>query len=124
MNCPICKIRLLAVQYEGISILECEACSGYWLSSEALREVVDRRIISFSVTHSRSLAKRLRNSEIPIREFERDLSCPECLQSLSTINFGLDSGLIVNRCHNGHGIWLDRLELETLQMLIEGLELL
>jgi Zn-finger nucleic acid-binding protein len=38
------------------------------------------------------------------------------------VNYGGDSGIIVNRCPACGGVWLDRCELESIQTLVEGLD--
>jgi len=51
-----------------------------------------------------------------------DLVCPECGTSLSIDRYAGDSPIIINRCPGQHGVWLDRLEVEWIQMIVEGFD--
>ncbi len=42
--------------------------------------------------------------------------CPECQKAMLAINYDYSSGVIIDRCPDGHGIWLDGNELEKAQL--------
>ena len=50
---------------------------------------------------------------------DRDLICPKCGGQTDAINYGGDTGIIIDRCTGCRGIWLDASELEKIQMLVE-----
>ena len=45
--------------------------------------------------------------------------CPRCHETLPPVNYQGNSGIIVNTCENGHGIWLDAGELPKIQIFME-----
>ena len=55
-------------------------------------------------------------------DVERDLKCPKCGEATDAINYGGDTGIVIDRCTGCRGFWLDDGELEKIQMVIEGWE--
>jgi Zn-finger nucleic acid-binding protein len=122
MNCPVCGTELRTIQYEGVSIEECEACEGRWLEAGKLKEIIDARDVQFGAADRQAAAKGLRNPGVPPKEIERPIPCPNCRVPTAAINYGQDTGIIINRCSTCGGTWLDRGELEKIQLLLEGLD--
>jgi uncharacterized protein len=122
MNCPICKRELKSAQYEGIAIEGCETCEGHWLDAGALSQIIRARQVKFDAANRRTAAKAPRTPGIPKGEGERRISCPSCDCPMPAFNYGSDSGIVVNRCPECDGMWLDRGELDRIQMLVEGIE--
>ncbi len=48
--------------------------------------------------------------------------CPKCRIALRTLNYAYDSGVMVDRCPQCDGLWLDEGELESLQIIVEEWE--
>lgn len=122
MLCPVCTIELHSRTYEGVPIDACEACQGCWLDGGELARIVSARQVKFDAEARRDVARRLRKPEVPPGEHERHIVCPKCREATETVNYGGDSGIIINRCPQCRGIWLDHGELSTIQMLVEGIE--
>ncbi len=119
MNCPNCTSELKSIQYEGITIETCPGCGGEWLDADELGHIVRIREVRFSDEERRAIDATAKIPGIPSQEIERDVTCPKCGNATGPINYGADTGIIIDRCGQCHGIWLDADELEKIQMLIE-----
>ncbi len=111
-----------ARQYEGRLICHCTNCYGHWLRKPQLKHVIETRIVRFDMTVAVALARTAPSRDVPFNEFGRMLSCPECKLDLDPRRYADDSPVIVNRCVSCEGIWLDKDELELIQMLIEAFD--
>lgn len=115
MKCPRCiTIELKEKKYEGIEIDSCDHCHGSWLANSELTHIVQIREVTFPpelVDHALASAK----GGIPETELAHDLNCPECYKPMKPINYGINSGIIIDRCTQDHGLWFDGLELEKIQ---------
>jgi Zn-finger nucleic acid-binding protein len=122
MNCPSCRGRLRPVDYEGVEIDACDACHGEWLDAGELKKIVDRRRVEFDQRERQAVAQAAKITPVALGDVARSLVCPKCGATTGPINYGGDTGIIIDRCTGCGGIWLDGGELEKIQMLIEGWE--
>jgi len=113
---------LRSARYEGIDIEECETCEGRWLEAGELKKIIDAREVHFEQADRRTAGKKLRSPDVPQKERDRVIACPVCSGPTDNVNYGQDTGIIINRCPECAGIWLDRCELEMIQTLVEGLD--
>lgn len=118
IECPKCGSRMDDIIYEGIKLLCCPEGHGHWVFGDALNDIVERR-----------------QEEIPQRYFDEvqssgrvitdqrgvvlDVKCPQCGTLCQKINYSYSSGIIIDHCPNGCGIWLDAGELEKVQAFYE-----
>ncbi len=56
---------------------------------------------------------------LPDYEKQPKGACPICKQTLKTLNFSDTTGVMIDRCPQGHGVWFDMGELEKAQILKE-----
>jgi len=120
MKCPNCQTPLKTNDYEGISIETCSQCNGEWLDSDELGKVVAIREARFNSDEKRAISESTTIKGVVLEDIDRDLKCPKCDGITDALNYGDDSGIIIDRCTVCHGLWLDDRELEKIQMLIEG----
>ena len=60
---------------------------------------------------------------IPSTDVTRHRMCPRpCGQVTHLLNYAFDSGIIINRCPDCYGLWLDDMELESVQKFVEAIE--
>lgn len=106
LSCPHCQYRLLdPVHYESIEIDVCRQCGGEWFDNNELERIIKAR------------HPELRND---MRlEFSMDSSgeptsrpCPHCKSLLVEHSLVPDLPPLVDVCLNGHGVWLEHLELD------------
>ena len=105
--------------YEGVEIDVCGTCSGVWLDFGELTEIVEIRDASWSASVIEKTLASLGGKGVPAEERERELTCRVCSLVLPASNYQTNSGVIVNACPDGHGVWLDSGELEKLQIYME-----
>ena len=120
MLCPTCDSTLSTVIYEGIEIATCDVCGGCWLDADELGRIVRLREQRFTAEQRMAIDTTAQIHGIPVEDIERHIICPGCRASTGPINYGGDTGIIINRCGQCHGIWLDVGELEHIQMLVEA----
>ena len=105
--------------YKGAEIDVCPNCLGVWVDETELADIVaaaDDRwppgVIEWA------LARTERRVSVSANEDERPLECPSCARSLDDVNYEGDSGVMVKTCLSRHGVWLNRGELVTLQIVV------
>lgn len=118
MNCPRCKSVLASKQYENINIDNCAQCGGIWLDKGELQPILTARDIHFSHELIEKTLKEA-HSSIPKADVIALLACPKCSEPMHALNYNYSSGVIINTCPNGHGIWFDKDELEEVQIFME-----
>jgi len=120
MICPNCQTHLETIDYEGISIETCNKCNGDWLDDGELGKIVRIREVKFDPDERRAIAESTTITGVVLEEIDRDLKCPKCGGTTDAVNYGGDTGIIIDRCTSCRGIWLDGDELEKIQMVVEG----
>ncbi len=120
MNCPRCGIATVAQKYESdVEIDRCEQCGGTWVGSGELERIQQVR--------EHDLSTQLRQPEDTVGDaigmaLQRDLppvTCPVCGDTAERKEYGFASQLLVDACVHGHGVWLDKGELEALEVWFE-----
>lgn len=118
MDCPKCGIPFIMDLYEGVEIDQCSQCGGTWLDEGELTTIVHIQEERFSPELIRDTLDYTFEG-IPQEEQESTVACPVCLSNMYPVNYAFSSGVIINRCSKNHGIWLDRDELEKVQIYME-----
>ena len=114
-TCPRCSIPLQTIdlQLEGTFLIErCEQCLGLFFDPGELEALLDAEVRNVFVINKSELA----NLNTPLRSTDYGVSyvkCPDCSKIMNRVNFGAQSGVIVDRCRD-HGVWLDGGELRHL----------
>ena len=120
MRCPTCDASLTTIEYEGIHLDACPEGCGEWLDASELRHVVQVREKRFNEEERCAVAAAAKITPMPLAEHDRDLTCPKCGAPTTPVNYGGDTGIVIDRCGGCRGIWLDAGELDNIQMVVEG----
>ena len=120
MQCPNCDAALRTIDYEGIRIETCDGCAGEWLDADELGHIVKVREVRFNPDERRAIAQAAGITGVKLEDVDRDLKCPKCGATTDAINYGGDTGIVIDRCTGCAGLWLDGTELEKIQQLVEG----
>lgn len=121
MKCPSCQAYMRTIEYEGIEIETCGACGGEWLDFDELKKITDIRERHFDEPTRLAIVESHAYDGTPGKHLlDRDLVCPKCGDTTDPVNYGGGTGIIIDRCVGCNGVWLDDLELEKIQMLVEG----
>ena len=118
MKCPKCSINLVHEVYEGIEIDRCSECNGTWLDEDELPKILESREEKFDkklIEETFTLAF----AGVPQEENRSIERCPKCAKTMKAINYNYSSGIIIDRCPDDHGVWLDANELSSIQAYFE-----
>jgi len=103
MNCPACKHSMVILELNQVEIDYCTNCKGIWLDRGELDLI-------FSTADKKEIAKsfstKTESDEVKKR-------CPICKKKMDKVEFE-NTGIILDRCTNNHGLWFDRGELKSL----------
>ncbi len=120
MNCPRCGGGLSTIQYEGAQIETCPGCGGEWLDAEELKKIVHTVEQRFSPQEIASVDAVNQNIFTIDESPENELVCPKCAGvELNRFNYASSTGIALDKCPVCEGIWLDKGELEKVQVLVE-----
>ena len=106
--CPSCEVQLHRLE-GGRGCHRCNRCAGLWVTDDFLAlamEANEAQIASIlggqagGHTFSRSPQRR---------------ECPGCARPMENYPFGYQSGIWVDGCPDGHGVWLDAGELKLIR---------
>ncbi len=109
--CPVCKGEVLEeLQEREVTFLGCHVCFGLFVQEENLAEYVARASEKDQVATAfrMLLEKALEGKASPSTR-----SCP-CGKKLMRMGFGESPFVVIDRCPEGHGIWLDKRELKKM----------
>ena len=114
-SCPRCNIKLksLDLKLNGRFLIDrCEQCMGIFFDPgelEVLLEATANNISGIDRNGLEAINEKREPNQYPISY----IKCPVCTQLMHRVNFGVKSGVIVDRCKE-HGVWLDVGELRQL----------
>lgn len=124
-RCPKCGRELLEFTYQGIRIDQCSNCDGIWLDPGEL-EVLKRVRKGLLLSHE-FIAKwvRAKEREEHLSQEERQalrvfssMRCPRCSSSLEEME---EHGVLVDRCTQCQGTWLDVSEIDSIAGVEHGI---
>lgn len=113
--CPRCNkpMQTIDLKIEGKFLVErCQLCMGMFFDPGELEALLDKSVSNvYHIDYNQIEAIRnaKRHDEFPVTY----IKCPICQKLMNRINFGTQSGVIVDTC-KGHGMWLDGGELRQL----------
>ena len=122
MNCPKDGHPLESQRYDGgVTIDTCPTCAGVWLDKGELEAVM----ASDEHQHTRELARTedtygqaiglAKDGAAPL------VACPSCDRQMERREYGMTSQILVDTCPSGCGRWLDKGELDALEVFYERL---
>lgn len=113
--CPRCDkpLQTIDLKIEGKFLIErCNDCLGLLFDPGELETLLDKsvsNVFHIDIKQIDNINKMRRHQDYPVGY----IKCPICRKMMHRINFGTQSGVIVDKCKN-HGIWLDGGELKHL----------
>lgn len=119
MNCARCSTHLRPLEYEGVEVFTCDGCGGEFLGPAELSHIVTTREARFDPELVEALQDHNPIFGVPAADSHDPPNCPACARAMTPINYGGDTGIRVDRCPSCAGVWLDRDELEKVQILME-----
>ncbi len=113
--CPRCIIGLKTIDLNihGRFLIErCDECLGLFFDPNELEALLEATV-SNVFTINKSQLDACRPQTAPTEHSSFYIKCPVCSKIMNRVNFGTNSGVIVDRCKE-HGVWLDGGELRHL----------
>jgi hypothetical protein len=101
MNCPVCKVPLIAVERDRIELDYCISCRGLWFDSGELELLGEKLQMPLDPS---LLANECATTEKP-------RNCPRCAKSMIKCEVAAPRRIILDRCPVGEGFWFDAQEL-------------
>ena len=103
MNCPACKYPMVILELNQVEIDYCTACKGTWLDRGELDLI-------YATSEKKEIAK-LFSVKNNLDEVKR--RCPICKKKMNKVEFE-NTGIIIDKCTDEHGIWFDSGELKSI----------
>jgi len=120
MKCPRCGDGLKTIMYEGVEIETCPGCGGEWLDKNELAPIVQTVEETFPEEMRSSLDAINKNIFTIDESLENQMMCPKCEGvELNRFNYASSTGVVLDKCPECGGIWLDKDEIEQVQVLVE-----
>lgn len=120
-KCPVCKEKLLEKEYEAVPIDLCFKCGGVWLDDDELYQIAERREAAFSEEEKvEALQEQMQSPQAT--DLIEEIKCAICGALMKRSAYACTSGVIIDRCPHGHGTWLDKGEVDKVQIYAEQSE--
>lgn len=105
MNCPVCRVPLIAVEREQIEVDYCISCRGLWFDSGELNVLAEKMGVALDIASIFAT---------PAATSEKPRHCPRCGKTMEKSEMTSARGIITDRCPENEGVWLDARELGSL----------
>jgi Zn-finger nucleic acid-binding protein len=105
-------LKTIDLNINGRFLIErCDECLGLFFDPNELETVLEATVANvFTINRSQlESINALKRSDYGVSY----LKCPVCSTIMNRVNFGVKSGVIIDRCRE-HGVWLDGGELRHL----------
>lgn len=113
--CPRCDTPLQTIDLkleEKFLIERCTDCLGLFFDPNELETLLDKsvsKVFQVDFRQLETINTLRRSQDYPVSY----IKCPICRKLMNRLNFGTQSGVIVDKCKD-HGVWLDGGELRQL----------
>ena len=121
MKCPRCNSPLQSVEYDGQIVQVCSGCKGEWLAVGELQKIVEHHDEVFTPEEIASLDAVDKEIFTAEKDDHDELNCPVCENvQMEHFNYGDTSGIILHKCLDCGGIWMDKDQLQKTEELVDG----
>jgi Zn-finger nucleic acid-binding protein len=121
MNCPRCNSVLQSVEYDGQKVEVCSGCKGEWLFAGELQKIVEHHDEVFTPEEIASLDAVNKEIFTAEKDDKDELNCPACGDvRMEHFNYGDMSGIILHKCTECDGIWMDKDQLTKIEEVVDG----
>jgi uncharacterized protein len=111
MNCPVCRVDMIVVEYEGVELDHCVKCRGVWFDRNELEYFLERAGLRIEDMHIEAAPNSGANSKSALAVKEKPRRCPLCRKPMKKLTVGGADPLILDRCEHHGGYWFDGGEL-------------
>ncbi len=110
--CPRCNNSLDVEQHGDITMERCGRCGGRWIDPQDLKAILDLIKLPVSGPMSRT--------GVDLTDVQEDACCPRCGVPMEPFNYAGDSGILLDKCRNCGGLWLDHGDLERVLAVVSA----
>jgi Zn-finger nucleic acid-binding protein len=114
MRCPLDKKDMIVVEHQKIELDYCLECAGVWLDTGELDLLISSLIEAGA---GMALKDLLKPREAEISEAKR--KCPICGRKMDKVWLGEKTGVLIDSCPLGDGLWFDGGELHQVLRQME-----
>jgi Zn-finger nucleic acid-binding protein len=120
MKCPRDNSVLESQVYEGdVEVDVCPSCQGMWLDKGELEQIEEIQEHDYSEELKR-IPDLIGNAYEMARQKKLAIThCPKCSVEFSNHEYAYCSQIIIDVCPECEGIWLDKGEIEALEVFFE-----
>lgn len=105
MKCPKCQGELHEMYIEGVDIDFCDSCKGIWFDKDEMAFMAE-------------LPEDIPNANVEDTATQSSYPCPRCeTTTLEEMKFVQAEDLLIDRCPECRGIWLDKGELPKVERI-------
>jgi len=116
MECPVCKVPMLVVEYEGVELDHCVECKGTWFDREELELLFERMLPDAAAGLPADL-----HDLAEVDTDEKPRRCPLCGGKMRKVCVGQKERVIIDLCPLGEGMWFDSLEVVRVAADLAGM---
>ena len=103
MDCPVCKVPLIAVERNKIEVDYCIVCSGIWFDEDEIALLSEALNLNLNINEFLNFNK--------VETEEKTYKCPRCRKKMEKVCFQGATEPIIDKCPDNHGLWFDKQEL-------------
>ncbi|MFA6449174.1 MAG: zf-TFIIB domain-containing protein [bacterium] len=111
MNCPVCRVDMIVVEYEGVELDHCVKCSGVWFDRNELEYFLERSQLRIEDLHIKAATAVGADFKSAPGAKEKLRRCPLCRKPMAKLAVGGADPLLIDRCERHGGYWFDGGEL-------------
>ena len=119
MKCPACDSFLSEDKFSTVNIEKCGSCGGIWARGDQLKDYIDKL---FQHEKIKDLDSNYEDNVAEIKITEAVRKCPVCGRDMMKMNYMYDSNIILDRCNDCGGIWVDGDEIKKIAEYLKGRE--
>jgi Zn-finger nucleic acid-binding protein len=124
LNCPRCHGALQPGTYEAdVQVDGCPSCGGLWLDQRELERIEESLVNNYADPLSRPDNSIDRAYEVARQNSRTEVTCPKCGREMSKKECHPASLVLVDVCPDCAGLWLDRGEIQSLEVFFERMRL-
>ena len=115
MICPVCKDAMIVIEYHNIELDYCNSCKGVWFDSGELELLLE----SHGLEEAKVFLDGILNSQ-EATSSEKKRNCPICGHKMKKTAIDGQPEILIDMCHDEHGLWFDGGELTQLIKHLSG----
>ena len=120
MKCPVDHSELRSRTYEaGIAVDACPACEGMFLDRGELEAIQESHEHDYTQELTRMPDLGYNAYELAMQKSGRVLRCPKCDVEMESREYARCSQVLIDVCPRCRGVWLDRGEIQALELFFE-----